>query len=262
MWFTVAGGVLSDVYWPNVDATNVHTLQYLVTDGQQLHRPADARHDLHGAAVADRDGVHGERPQRTHDYRITTTYIADPSRDAVLMRVRFDGPRGDHVYVRLDPLAGGTGGGGTQNAGGNSASSSTSRRPGPRRLEHEHDDQRRQPRLRGPDVRGAAGVDGLLDRERRLCRHRERRPVDARRRSRALTDLHRRAGRPRRADRRAQPARATGSLTLALGFGTNADDGDLATADRVGNAALQPRPPHYERQWRRYDATLSRPSRR
>ena len=57
-----------------------------------------------------------------HDYRITTTYIADPSRDAVLMRIRFDGPRGDQLYVRLDPLAGGTGGGGSQNAGGNTAS--------------------------------------------------------------------------------------------------------------------------------------------
>src|SRR5438270_8025368 len=33
VWFTVADGVLSDVYWPNVDATNVKTLQYIVTDG-------------------------------------------------------------------------------------------------------------------------------------------------------------------------------------------------------------------------------------
>src|SRR5438874_5788454 len=33
VWFTVADGVLSDVYWPTVDATNVHTLQYLVSDG-------------------------------------------------------------------------------------------------------------------------------------------------------------------------------------------------------------------------------------
>ena len=30
VWFTVADGALSDVYWPTVDATNVHTLQYLV----------------------------------------------------------------------------------------------------------------------------------------------------------------------------------------------------------------------------------------
>src|ERR1700733_14074365 len=31
VWFTVAGGVLSDPYWPTIDATNVHTLQYIVT---------------------------------------------------------------------------------------------------------------------------------------------------------------------------------------------------------------------------------------
>ena len=31
VWFTVADGVLSDTYWPTVDATNVHTLQYIVT---------------------------------------------------------------------------------------------------------------------------------------------------------------------------------------------------------------------------------------
>ena len=56
-----------------------------------------------------------------HGYTITTTYIADPRSDSVLMRVHFSGPTGDQLYVRLDPLAGGTGGGGTQNAGGNSA---------------------------------------------------------------------------------------------------------------------------------------------
>ena len=33
VWFTVAGGVLSDVYYPTVDNTNVETLQYVVTDG-------------------------------------------------------------------------------------------------------------------------------------------------------------------------------------------------------------------------------------
>src|SRR5215471_17362558 len=33
VWFTVANGVLSDVYYPTVDNTNVETLQYLVSDG-------------------------------------------------------------------------------------------------------------------------------------------------------------------------------------------------------------------------------------
>ena len=33
VWYTVAGGVLSDVYEPTIDNTNVSTLQYVVTDG-------------------------------------------------------------------------------------------------------------------------------------------------------------------------------------------------------------------------------------
>ena len=33
VWFTVAGGVLSDVFSPNIEATNVNTVQYIVTDG-------------------------------------------------------------------------------------------------------------------------------------------------------------------------------------------------------------------------------------
>src|SRR5580693_8603003 len=33
VWYTVADGVLSDVYEPTIDNTNVSTLQYVVTDG-------------------------------------------------------------------------------------------------------------------------------------------------------------------------------------------------------------------------------------
>src|SRR5216683_4141921 len=33
VWFTLANGVLSDVYYPTIDNTNVKTLQYIVTDG-------------------------------------------------------------------------------------------------------------------------------------------------------------------------------------------------------------------------------------
>src|SRR5205823_2790308 len=33
VWFTLANGVLSDVYYPTIDNTNVETVQYIVTDG-------------------------------------------------------------------------------------------------------------------------------------------------------------------------------------------------------------------------------------
>jgi glucoamylase len=121
VWFTVAGGVLSDVYWPNVDATNVKTLQYVVTDGKNF---TDLQtRDMTYRSFPDPTGMACTvvASNDTHGYRIITTYLADPSRDAVLMRTRFEGPGRDRVYVRLDPLAGGTGGGGADNAGANSA---------------------------------------------------------------------------------------------------------------------------------------------
>jgi glucoamylase len=121
VWFTVAGGVLSDTYWPTADATNVKTLQYLVTGG---HSFTDLQtRDMSYRVLDDPTGMACTviASSHAHHYRILTTYLADPSRDAVLMRARFDGPARDRLYVRLDPLAGGTGGGGDTNAGPNSA---------------------------------------------------------------------------------------------------------------------------------------------
>ena len=36
IWYTVADGVLSDVYAPTIDTTNVETLQFLVSDGRSF----------------------------------------------------------------------------------------------------------------------------------------------------------------------------------------------------------------------------------
>src|SRR3984885_7064704 len=105
VWFTVAGGVLSDVYWPTVDATNVHTLQYLVTDGSSF---TDLQtRDMTYRLVSDPTGMSCTvvASSAAHHYRIVTTYVADPGRNAVLMRTTFEGPRRDQLYVRLDPLA-------------------------------------------------------------------------------------------------------------------------------------------------------------
>ncbi|HEX4279214.1 MAG TPA: hypothetical protein VHZ27_00520, partial [Solirubrobacteraceae bacterium] len=121
VWFTVANGVLSDTYWPTIDATNVSTLQYLVTDGKSF---TDLQtRDMTYTVVPDPTGMSctvvatPTHANAAHGYRIVTTYIADPARDAVLMRTTFEGLSGEQLYLRLDPLAGGTGGGGSQNAG-------------------------------------------------------------------------------------------------------------------------------------------------
>src|SRR5919201_1378753 len=82
VWFTVADGVLSDTYWPTVDATNVHTLQYVVTDGSTF---TDVQtRDMTYQVVPDPTGMSCTvvaSPRAARGYRIATTYIADPARD-------------------------------------------------------------------------------------------------------------------------------------------------------------------------------------
>ena len=154
VWFTVADGVLSDVYFPTNDNTNNETLQYVVTDGSTF------------TDLQTRDMTYTVRRSTTRaltcrviakaksgKYRIVTDFLTDPGRPTVIMRSRFealDGPRADYrLYVRFDPTLNGNGGGGTGNGGADNGA--VAPRPAANVLvgsDTVTDDQRRQPRLR------------------------------------------------------------------------------------------------------------------
>ena len=85
VWFTVASGILSDVYYPTVDNTNVETLQYIVTDGSTFTdlqaRDMTYRSSEH---VSRRDGLRGDRDREARqvpdrDRRTSPTRPATPS---------------------------------------------------------------------------------------------------------------------------------------------------------------------------------------
>src|ERR1700728_2937880 len=126
VWYTVADGVLSDVYEPTIDNTNVETLQYVVTDGSTF---TDLQtRDMTYTVQADPTGMECTvtSTDAKHGFELVTTYITDPQRDTVLMNTRIEPTKGStanvgalQVYARLDAHVNGDGGGGTQNAGGN-----------------------------------------------------------------------------------------------------------------------------------------------
>jgi glucoamylase len=126
VWYTVADGVLSDVYEPTVDNTNVETLQYVVTDGSSF---ADLQtRDMTYTVAADPTGMQCTitATDAKHGFQLVTTYVTDPQRDTVLANTRLQPAKGSgtdvgrlQVYARLDAHVNGDGGGGTQNAGGN-----------------------------------------------------------------------------------------------------------------------------------------------
>lgn len=126
VWFTVAGGVLSDVYYPTVDNTEVETLQLVVTDGRTF-TDLQTRDMTYTVAPLDRSGMacRVTSTARSGRYRVVTDYFTDPARDSVVMRSRLQVLRGRSsdlaVYVRFDPTVNGNGGGGAENAGADDA---------------------------------------------------------------------------------------------------------------------------------------------
>jgi glucan 1,4-alpha-glucosidase len=258
VWFTVADGVLSDTYWPTADATNVKTLQYLVTDG---HSFTDLQtRDMTYRVLNDPTGMACTvlATSATHHYRIITTYVADPSHDAVVMRTHFDGPHSDQLYVRLDPLAGGTGGGGAENAGANTAAvideggdqallaanPNTTTQASNRSYAVATDEALRSSAgLQDASV-GYAGTasDGLtmLDGAHQLT------PYDL------APDGH--------VTLTARVPLRHHDVTMALGFGTD-QAAALTTARASVDQSFGAMRARYEAQWRDYDAGLRRPSR-
>src|SRR5262245_65331575 len=89
IWFTVANGVLSDVYSPTVDNTNVETMQFIVTDGATF-TDLQTRDMTYTVRAAGRSGMSCEitSTAKSGKYRLVTTYLTDPERNSVLANVR------------------------------------------------------------------------------------------------------------------------------------------------------------------------------
>lgn len=127
VWYTVADGVLSDVYAPYIDQTNVKTVQYVVTDGVSF-TDLQSR-DTTYTVSTDSTGMSCTVTSTAKNgrYRLVTTYLTDPARDSVVMQTRFEPAPGApplQLYVRYDATIGGNGGGGdpaTQNGGADDA---------------------------------------------------------------------------------------------------------------------------------------------
>src|SRR4051794_14683698 len=139
-WYTVAGGVLSDVYEPTIDNTNVSTLQYIVTDGATF---TDLQtRDMSYTVTADDSGMSCTvtSTDAAHGFQLVTTYLTDPARDTVVLRTQLRDAPGSaagggaskaslaalRLYARVDAHVNGNGGGGGDNAGANTGVIDTS----------------------------------------------------------------------------------------------------------------------------------------
>ena len=119
VWFTVANGITTEVFYPRLDIPNMQDMQYIVTDGStfvDLERDATT----HEISMPDEKAleytVANTDKRATPKYRITNTYITDPSNNTLLIRTRFQSLDGNSYQLYLLENASMAGGGANNNA--------------------------------------------------------------------------------------------------------------------------------------------------
>jgi glucoamylase len=91
IWFTLGGGELTEVYYPNLGTPAVRDLQFVVTDGRSwVQRESEDTH--HTLVRTDPRSLSYQQinTDSAGRYRITKTDTTDPTRSVLLMRVHFE----------------------------------------------------------------------------------------------------------------------------------------------------------------------------
>ncbi len=106
VWFTLAQGVMTEVYYPDVTKANVHLLQFVVVDPKTKKVETEQDDAIHQIKVTRPDSLTFQQinTAKSNAWKITKTYVADPERDSVLIDVKFESKRKDlKVYLYYDP---------------------------------------------------------------------------------------------------------------------------------------------------------------
>ena len=105
VWYTLNNGTLSEIYHPRIDTPSTRDTQLVVSDGSTFSDREDSA-TTHQAHLLDRRALVYRQVNiaKSRKYRITKTYVTDPARSAVLVDVRFESLTGRpyDVYVLHD----------------------------------------------------------------------------------------------------------------------------------------------------------------
>src|SRR6185436_16234848 len=103
VWFTLAGGVMTEVFSPTVDMPNVRSLQFLIITGGQTENEADDT--LHRLELPNPASLTFRQINRAKSgaYTITKTYVTDPHRNTVLIEVDLQTQTNAQLNVYYDP---------------------------------------------------------------------------------------------------------------------------------------------------------------
>ena len=91
VWYTIAAGVLTEIFYPTIDTPQIRDLQFLVTDGRTFFHD-ERRNTQSQVACIDEASLGFSIVNKAQDgrYRLHKTVISHPHQDCVLMRTRVE----------------------------------------------------------------------------------------------------------------------------------------------------------------------------
>ena len=111
VWFTVAYGILDEIYHPFIDSATTRDFGFVVTNGVDFfsEEKRDTDHEIRPLE----QGVPGYRLTNTCKqgrYRITKIIVTDPMRDVLLQQIKFEALQGElsdyTLYALVNPHIG------------------------------------------------------------------------------------------------------------------------------------------------------------
>ena len=103
VWFTLANGVMTEVFYPTLDVPNVQMLQLQVSTGGKLESEIDDT--IHRLEVPGPNSLTFRQinTAKSGQYTITKTYVTDPLKNTVLIDVDLNSQTAAKLHVYFDP---------------------------------------------------------------------------------------------------------------------------------------------------------------
>jgi glucoamylase len=102
VWHTLDDGRLTEVFYPDLGTPSVRTLEFVVSDGRGFRQTDTDAARKHTSLVDSRSLTYRQVNTEPGRYRIRKTYVTDPRRNVLMIKVRFVSLSGRKL--RLDVL--------------------------------------------------------------------------------------------------------------------------------------------------------------
>ena len=105
IWFTLQGGMLTEVFYPQVDTANVNQLQFVVVNPTTKKVETERNDTNHEIKPLRTDSLSFQQinTAKSGEWKITKTYTVDVERDSILINVTFETKKKLNLFVYYDP---------------------------------------------------------------------------------------------------------------------------------------------------------------